>query len=169
MRLLAVTALAGLGLAAVATPAAGAEPDQAPPCISARVHFGPAPHGDLRSLRLPWISAGARGREIVGYLWYYTPQLRAGDRLVIYVGGRVPGGPATKIMWVPRRVGGRVLSVAGRRLDGPGAFAQEFLVARSGRRILFPSIVDLPATGCWLLTVRNGSYRARFAVVALSA
>jgi hypothetical protein len=42
-------------------------------------------------------------------------------------------------------------------------------VARSGRRILFPSIVDVPEAGCWLLTVRNGSDRARFAVVALDA
>lgn len=169
MRSVAVV-IALAGFAVISASASRATSEQTGSCVAARVHYDQAPNADLRSPRLPWVSAGRRGREIVGYIWYYTPALKSSERLRIYVGGKVSeSGASTKIMWVPRRVVARTLTVTGRRLDGAGTFRQEFAVAHAGQRSLFPSIVVVPSNGCWLLTVSNGRNFARFAVEAISA
>lgn len=136
-------------------------------CIGARVHYEAGPDRDLR--RLPWVSAGRRGREVVGYLFYYGEELRSGPRLRIYPGGELPGGGSTKILWVVRQPDSSTLTILGRRLDGAGAFRQDERSARGPSGVVFPSIVDVPDTGCWLLTVRNGRRSARFAVEAIQA
>src|SRR5436309_1111547 len=133
--------------------AAGATPSSGT-CVSAPVHYERSPQPDLP---LPWVRAGARGREVVAYLFYYTPELRTSDRLRIYTGGRLPDGrTSTKILWVPRQPRTSLLTITGVRLDGPGTFEQELRAARSGRLVVFPSIVDVRDAGCWRLTVRNG-------------
>jgi hypothetical protein len=152
-------------VAAAASSSSRAEA-QAAPCVGARVHYEPGPHRDLR--RLPWIAAGRSGSEVVGYLFYYTAELRSGARLRIYPGGELPGGGSTKILWVPRRPLSSTLSILGRRLDGAGTFREDARSARGPSGIVFPSIVDVPRSGCWLVTVRNGRRSARFAVDAIS-
>ena len=135
-------------------------------CVSARVHYEAGPDRDLR--RFPWVAAGRRGREVVGYLFYYTPELRSGARLRIYAGGELPGGGSTKILWVVRRPLSSTLTIVGRRLDAGGSFRQDERSARGPSGAVFPSVVDVPEPGCWLVTVRNGPRSARFALEAIS-
>jgi hypothetical protein len=158
-----------LALAAAASPASSGSraETQATPCVGALVHYEAGPDRDLR--RLPWVASGRRGRDVVGYLFYYTPELRRGPRLRMYAGGELPGGGSTKILWVVRQPVSSTLTVLGRRLDGAGTFRQEERSARGPSGIVFPSIVDVPESGCWLLTVRNGRRSARFALEAISA
>jgi hypothetical protein len=56
----------------------------------------------------------------------------------------------------------RWLIVSGRRLDGDGSFTQGFL--GSG---YFPSIINVPAAGCWRLDVHAGSGRWTLTFLAL--
>ena len=108
---------------------------------------------------------------MIGHLFYYDASLReqGGERLLIYTGGELPGGGATKILWMVRPLSSSQVSISGRRLDGPGTFAQQFRSASSPEGTVFPSIVNVPSAGCWLLTVRSGRVTGRFAVVAADA
>ena len=59
-----------------------------------------------------------------------------------------------KVPWWVRAGWGRSLGLAGTRLDAEGSFTQELpSVSPPG---VFPSIVDVPAAGCWLLRLRTG-------------
>jgi len=168
MRLLALTALAGFALISGLASTASSERAQAASCLSTRVHYEQPPNPDLLNLRLPWVSAGRPGRKIIGYLFYYGQELRKGSRLTIYAGGELPGGGSTKVLWAPRRVNSPILTISGRQLDGPGNFQQEFRSASGTPTTVYPSIVNVPEAGCWVLTVGNGPVTARFAVIALS-
>lgn len=173
MKWLGLFASAALVLTAVVASGAASSPgtraQRGDECVSARVHYEPGPRRDLRSI--PWVFAGRWGREITGYLFYYRvrnddPRLRDNPRLVIYAGGRMPGGNAsTKIYWSPRLRHTSTLRITGQRLDGPGTFRQDERVAGGGG---FPSIIEVPEAGCWRLTLRNGPQVVRLAVLAIS-
>jgi hypothetical protein len=89
-----------------------------------------------------------------------------GTEASIYPGSFYPGGKGTKIMWVPTRPEriGLSLVIRGTRLHGLGGVPRpEF---RLVKRVaygqtpplvgpLFPSIVNAPSPGCWLLTLRS--------------
>jgi hypothetical protein len=78
------------------------------------------------------------------------------DRSVIYAGGLAPEGWSTKFLWwSPGRGVRAVLSEW--RLDGVGTFTQSFpAAAGDDGTIVYPSIVDLPAPGCWAVRVQIG-------------
>jgi hypothetical protein len=170
VRALALTLV--VGLAAVASSAAIARSgqiasDRAGTCVSAPVHYEAGPRPDLRSL--PWVSAGARRNEIVGYLFYYRealsdPRVKASAGIVIYTGGELPGKVSMKILWVPRRIAPSMV-ILGRRLDGQGAFRQRLRRASGG---VWPSIVRVPEAGCWRLTLSAGRVSARLGVLAIN-
>jgi hypothetical protein len=122
-------------------------------------------------VRLPWIAAGRPGRRVIGHLFYYGEQLRkqSGDRLTIYTGGDPPSGGSTKVLWMVRPLYTSKVIIAGRQLDGAGTFEEQFRSASSTDGTVFPSIVDVPNAGCWLLTIRNGPVVGRFAVVAIAS
>jgi hypothetical protein len=92
-------------------------------------------------------SSGIRG----GWPWYSTARLATHGH---------DGDANMKIPWWVRRNWGPTLELAGRRLDGDGSFRQEFPAAYghdgAQDQMVFPSIVDIPAAGCWLLRLRTG-------------
>jgi hypothetical protein len=106
---------------------------------------------------------------VIGHLFYYREPLReqSGGRLMIYTGGELPGGGTTKVLWIVRPLFASQIVISGRQLDGPGTFEQQFRSASAAEGTVFPSIVDVPSAGCWVLTVRNGRVAGRFAVVAI--
>lgn len=168
MRLLALTAIAGLALVSGSASTAHSERSQAASCISAPVHYEPGPRRDLRFL--PWVSAGRPGRRVDGYLFYYREALKdsrvkSNPGLVIYTGGVVQGRYSMKILWAPRRGSFATMLVLGSRLDGPGAFTNR-LHRASG--VVFPSIIDIHEPGCWRLTLRYGRVSVRLAVLAIA-
>ena len=135
-------------------------------CPAAPVHYTGTPYGT------PWVAT----RAITGQLFAYggrtlmDSRVNSSDGLVLYTHGRTPDG-ATKILWVVRKAG-TALRLNGTRLDAPGSFSQRFVAsgrARERSGIQFPSIVDVPAAGCWRMTLRSGRARASFVFAALDA
>ena len=125
-------------------------------CPASTVHYGPSSFGT------PWVRSGA----ITGNVFAYSgPMLMDGrvngaDGLVLYTHGGT-GNPAMKVLWTMRRASAG-LTVRGARLDAPGAFTQRFA---GGREV--PSIVKIPAAGCWRLALLAGKARASFVVSAV--
>jgi hypothetical protein len=78
----------------------------------------------------------------------------------LYTHGRGPDYNANVLWWVSRNWG-LALELRGIRLDGAGTFRQEFpaAYAHDGPQdeMAFPSTVDVPAAGCWLLRLRTGA------------
>jgi hypothetical protein len=68
--------------------------------------------------------------------------------------------------WIDR--GGPSLELVGTRLDAVGTFRQSFPEALSPKGV-YPSIVDIPAAGCWLLRLRTGRLAGVLVVRAVDA
>jgi hypothetical protein len=130
-------------------------------CGSSVVHYGKLPaaarSGGIPSI--PWI--GSPGNAVVGALFYYgTPPFDTGPaRAVIGTRGRSGAGAATKILWWTRDDTSR-LSITGHRLDGPGSFATSVPPAGGDGGTVgtqFPSIVEIPRSGCWQIDLKGGT------------
>ncbi len=108
-----------------------------------------------------WMPTRPRSNGIVAALFVST--IPGANQAVIYTGGRAPEGWSTKFLWwSPRPAGG--VSLVGWRLDGIGMFRQSFhAAAADDGTIVYPSIVDIPTSGCWGVRVTIGS-RTGFAV-----
>ena len=127
-------------------------------CPATTVHYGPTPIGT------PWVRSGG----ITGNVFAYSgsmlmdERVNGSDGLVLYTRGGT-GNPAMKMLWTTTARAAR-LTILGRRLDGAGGFAHRL---NGGREV--PSIVRIPAAGCWRLSVRAGSARGTFVVRAVDA
>jgi hypothetical protein len=64
--------------------------------------------------------------------------------------------------------GGPTLELVGTRLDASGSFRQVFTEALSPKGV-YPSIVDIPAAGCWALRLQTGSHAGVIVVRAVDA
>jgi|SRR5215210_1114056 len=113
--------------------------------------------------------ARPRSSGIAGAWSWPTPEGGA----LLYTHGHGPGGGNMKVPWWVRRGSGPSLEVAGTRLDAPGSFSQRFPAALAfsshppGYDAVFPSIVDVPAAGCWLLKVRTAQLAGVLVVRAI--
>jgi len=68
--------------------------------------------------------------------------------------------------WIDK--GGPSLELVGTRLDAVGTFRQRFSEALSPKGV-YPSIVDIPAAGCWLLRLRTSRLAGVLVVRAVDA
>jgi hypothetical protein len=73
-----------------------------------------------------------------------------------------------KVLWRVRRNAGPSLQLTGTRLDADRSFRQEFPMALSPRDV-YPSIVDIPAAGCWMLRLRTAKLAGVLVVRAVDA
>jgi len=144
--------------AALATPSPGSAPVS---CAGSVVRY------TRTAIGTPWTARG----PVTANIFYYTGatlmdgRINGVDGLRIYAGGKAPDGATMKILWTvaSRRAGGS-LALTARRIDGRGLVERVFPPAGGGQ---FPSIVNLPAAGCWRVSVRTGSARATFVVRAI--
>jgi hypothetical protein len=126
-----------------------------PVCEPTTVRHDPNPRlGPVRWIQLTPPSAGLYA---IGSVSTEPDGIEAS----MYPGHFYPGRKGTKIMWVPTHPErtGISLSIKGHRLDGPGDFRLMGRVAQARTPPLgplFPSIVNVPSPGCWLLTLRTG-------------
>jgi len=94
-----------------------------------------------------------QSQTVAGFVFGYP--LRAGH----------PESPSNKILWVVRAPrAGADLTITAHPL---GAAAPEVKVvqpANSGPGEIYPSIVDVPTPGCWVLNLAWGSHRAALAL-----
>lgn len=77
------------------------------------------------------------------------------------------GDKNMKVPWWIKN-GGPSLELVGTRLDTVGSFRQAFPEALSPKGV-YPSIVDIPAAGCWLLRLRTGRLAGVLVVRAVDA
>jgi hypothetical protein len=176
--LIVCAALAGCGGGKSDSPRAAAAPvstpTPSPSCAPARVHQGPYPGHGKGLDQLPWIEGRPASSGLVGLTWYWSPRWHV-RRARIWAGGRAPDGANTKILWVflgesAASRAGDELRVTGRRLDGPGSFADSFAAIGyegSDGAPSYASIIDVPRPGCWRLTLTSGSLRATVDLVAV--
>jgi hypothetical protein len=78
-----------------------------------------------------------------------------------------------KVPWWIHRNWGSTLALSGTRLDGKGSFRQEFIGATehdgAQDEMVFPSIVDVPAAGCWLFRLSSARLAGVLVVRAINA
>jgi hypothetical protein len=77
------------------------------------------------------------------------------------------GDKNMKVPWWIKK-GGPSLDLVGTRLDAVGTFHQAFPEALSPKGV-YPSTVDIPAAGCWLLRLRTGRLAGVLVVRAVDA
>jgi hypothetical protein len=109
-----------------------------------------------------WARARPRSSGIRGG---WGPWLTPSGGLQLYTHGH-GGGLNMKVPWWVNGKGGESLSLDGLRLDAAGTFHQEFAMAESPQGV-FPSIVDVPAPGCWLLRLRTAGLAGALVVRAV--
>jgi hypothetical protein len=144
----------------LARPASGARENVT--CRATPVHYSAGQKGGLSPV--PWVKLGRAGRA---YLFFYASELADGrvnrsPGAVIYTHGGT-GTFATKILWAPAHPGGSA-RVSATRLGGTGSFTLR--LEQAGRGV-YPSVLSIPAAGCWKLTLRTGESRATIVVLAV--
>jgi hypothetical protein len=124
------------------------------PCASSPVHYRPYPGVGAGLARVPWISTS--NGAFYGHLFYVegTPWRRSKPHRARIFTTLLRRNIAPKVLWVSRR-GARTgrLVIHGRRLDALGSFTWRQSYRSRGQ---FPSFVEIPAAGCWRVTVSSG-------------
>jgi len=144
-------------------------------CEATRVHYRPYAGVEAGLAPYPWIAASPTSASIVGHLFYYAAVkawMRAqAPGLEIYTGGQTPNGRASmKVLWdFPRVKTPLPVQLRGKRLDRAGSFVQTLSPAGPTRTgpTEYPSIVDVPAPGCWRLPVTTGTSVGRVTMLAV--
>jgi hypothetical protein len=94
-----------------------------------------------------------QAQTVAGFVFGYP--LRAGH----------PDNPANKILWVVRLPrGGSELTITGHPLGAATPVVKVVQPANSGPGEIYPSIVDMPTAGCWVLDLAWGTHRASLAL-----
>ena len=179
---LTVALLGSLLVAASSTTVSGvARPSAA--CHAAVVNYTHYPGSGQGLGRLPWIEGKPASQRLIGLLAYWREDWRASNvtQARIYAGGVSPspqGAFNMKILWVflaPKAkhdFNAGKLVIKGQRLDAPGKSWQQFTaISYTGqnRAPSYASIVNLPAAGCWQLSLTAGGLHATTTLQALSA
>ena len=75
--------------------------------------------------------------------------------------GQRTDGKQNKILWIVQEPkGGNALSIIGRQVDTVGPSLMLSVPDDSGPGEIYPSIVDVPAPGCWHLSLSWGNNHA---------
>jgi hypothetical protein len=94
--------------------------------------------------------------SVTGSLYYYTPALHRHAHAIIGTLGHAESG-TTKILWWVYGKGSPTLTIVGKRTDAAGSFRQTITGPSLADNTTFPSIVMVPAPGCWTLAIHSGS------------
>jgi hypothetical protein len=117
---------------------------------------------------IPWLKGSPVSAGITAHLFYaYGVK---GKAAMMHTHGRNPGGRTTKVLWlINNPADDNSLTIDGKNLTGLGKTHQVFPRAGGGTPGYgnFPSIVDIPAVGCWRLQVTSGDARAEVTLPAV--
>jgi hypothetical protein len=127
-------------------------------CPGTLVHYRPYKGMERGLTPIPWIAAAPASSAIVGHVFYYESRnvwrRKRLPGLRLYTDGQSPDHRVSmKILWELRRGTASVIRLRGMRIGGPGSFSQRFASAGPTQ---FPSIIDVPAPGCWRLNLKAG-------------
>jgi hypothetical protein len=107
---------------------------------------------------VPWMKAEPSSSGIIGYLFFAGPEASKNQTYQpLHTGGRYPDGRSTKILWViDNPHASNSIEITGKQLSaGHETFQQSFPVASSPAGN-YPSIVNVPTSGCWQLQLKSG-------------
>jgi hypothetical protein len=136
------------------TPAAISTVQAPAGCPITPIHTEPysGPGSGSDPVGVPWVQAQPASSGITAFLFY-----AASDGPFLHTGGHFPNGTNDKILWVienPQAASD--VEISGKALSNPReTFAQTFPVAASPTDN-YPSIIDVPAPGCWQFTITSG-------------
>ena len=118
--------------------------------IHTEPYSGPGSGSDPKGL--PWAQADPASAGITAFL-FYAPS----DGPFLHTGGQFPTGTSDKILWVIENpLAATEVDISGKALSNQQeTFDQTFPVADSPTDN-YPSIVNVPAPGCCLLTIASG-------------
>ena len=134
-------------------------------CPASHVHYVSYPGVGTGLERVPWIETS--NGAFYGHLFYVggTPW-----RLSKPVGAHIfttvkQGNVNPKVLWISRRGAATGhLVIRGRRLDAPGTFATRRPYVGGYQ---FPSYVEIPAAGCWRVTISSARVSGSVVFVAV--
>jgi len=138
-------------------------------CPVSHVHYSSDPTAASGLRMIPWIATSPSG-GFHAYLFFYggTPWPRhhlQGARIFTTV---KPRSINPKILWTTTRPQtGPTLLISGKRLDKPGHFSSRYPRASSGNQ--YPSYVEVPAAGCWRVTVTSGKLKGAITFKAVNS
>ena len=108
---------------------------------------------------VPWVAATNGAFAGHHFYWGGTRLSRDHPRTATIFTTRYRRRVNPKVLWIARkRTASPSLSIVGGRLDGPGRFRTGATRA-DGPLAQFPSYVEIPAAGCWRVTVAAGRLR----------
>ena len=109
----------------------------------------PFPRQDLKSV--PWLKAEPAASGITAHLFYSY-----NGNAALHTGGTWPDGKAAKILWLIDNPGaGTSLEIAAVNITGAGTF-RDVVPAVMGSPE-YPSILNLPSSGCCMLRLKSGT------------
>lgn len=120
-------------------------------CGDTIAHDAPAPGGRRDLSSNPWAAADPASAGIVAYFWRPAPFLRA-----------VPPAVANldKILWVSEVATGDPLVITATRDGDPGSAVRMTFRPATDPPGDYPSVMALPAPGCWHFALELGTVRA---------
>lgn len=130
-------------------------------CPITPVYFGQSANDSSLS-GIPWIEIHASSSKIKAYLFFAGPiSSNTPTYQLLHTGGSYLDGKSTKIMWVidDPHASDTVIIIGRKLLSSNGTFQQSFPMASSPIGT-YPSTVNVPTPGCWLLQVKSGSTTA---------
>lgn len=159
---LAALLVVGGGLFCVVS-AGGAARQPAARCAATTVQYQPAPSGTPKGVSGPWVAS--TNSAFRGYLFYLGATrwaktkphgaqiftMKAHERIY------------PKVLWLALGNSTAAISIRGTRLDHPGTFRSTY-PGVGGRQ--YPSYVEVPAAGCWRVSVSSGRLHGSVTFVA---
>lgn len=129
------------------------------------VHYAAYPGVEQGLGAVPWVSTAPDGR-FKAHLFFYDPTMFPWAREHL-LGARIfttqkPRPINPKVLWITRTKGyTRKLTIQGQRLDAAGSFVETYPGFGD-----YPSYVNVPAAGCWRVTVTTGRVSGRIVLSA---
>jgi len=108
---------------------------------------------------VPWLNAEPPSSGIIAYLFFAGPEASRNQAYQpLHTGGRYLDGRSTKILWlIDSPNASNTIEITGKKVSASHeTFRQSFPVASSpvGN---YPSIVNVPTSGCWQLQLKSGT------------
>ena len=146
-----VTQQRSIGTITVAKPIAPAPAK----CQTTPIYQGGTNRSGLADI--PWVQGEPSSSGIKGYLFFADSGASSNYRF-LHTGGGYSDGSTTKVLWeITNPQASDTIEIVGRKLSGgSGVFRQSFPEAASPAGD-YPSIVDVPTSGCWQLNMKSGT------------
>lgn len=126
-------------------------------CHITPVYFGQPTNASSLS-GIPWIEIHNSPSRIRAYLFFAGPiSSNTPTYQLLHTGGSYPDGKSTKILWVidNPHTSDTVVIFGRKLLSNDETFQQSFPMA-SDPTNTYPSTINVPTPGCWLLQVKSG-------------